>query len=119
MLATGAAGGVGSVVTQISKWRGARTIGADRTPMSPEVEKAYGIDHYSVLESTNGSNRLVEGALAATDHKGVDVVYDCVGGPLFETCLKTLGQLGRQINITSVGDRRVFLRSARFLPSSA
>jgi NADPH:quinone reductase-like Zn-dependent oxidoreductase len=106
VLATGAAGGVGSAVTQIAKWRGARTIGADRAAMSPELQKQFGIDYYSVLESTDGSH-LVADALAVTANKGVDIAYDCVGGPLFEICLKTLGQLGRQINITSVGERRV------------
>ena len=39
--------------------------------------------------------------------RGVDIAYDCVGGPLFEPCLKTLGAGGRQVDITSVGDRRV------------
>jgi NADPH:quinone reductase-like Zn-dependent oxidoreductase len=50
---------------------------------------------------------MIDGVLQFTEGKGVNVAYDCVGGPLFEPCLRTLGQLGRQVNITSVGDRRV------------
>jgi NADPH2:quinone reductase len=34
-------------------------------------------------------------------------VFDTVGGPLFEPALKSLAHGGRQLEITSVGDRRV------------
>jgi NADPH2:quinone reductase len=34
-------------------------------------------------------------------------VFDCVGGPLFEAGLKSLGLNGRQVNITTVGTTRV------------
>jgi len=50
---------------------------------------------------------MVDGVRQITDGKGANVAFDCVGGPLFEPSLRTLGQLGRQVNITSVGDRRV------------
>lgn len=101
VLATGASGGVGSAVTQIAKWKGGRTVGVDRRPVPPELLRQYGIDQSLLVEG------MVEGARAFTADKGVDVVYDCVGGPLFEPCLSTLGYSGRQVNITSVGDRRV------------
>ena len=42
-----------------------------------------------------------------TQGKGVNVAFDCVGGPLFEVSLKTLAPGGRQVNIVSVGERRV------------
>src|SRR5438067_9594592 len=32
-----------------------------------------------------------------TEGKGATLAFDCVGGPLFEPCLKSLGQKGRQI----------------------
>jgi NADPH:quinone reductase-like Zn-dependent oxidoreductase len=107
VLATGAAGGVGSAVTQIAKWKGGRTIGVDRAPLSPETQKQFGIDRSLVAEPNDGYKTMIDGALRFSENKGVNVVFDCVGGPLFEPCLKTLGQLGRQLNITSVGDRRV------------
>jgi NADPH:quinone reductase len=106
-LATGAAGGVGSAVTQIAKWKGGRTIGVDRIPMSSEHQQAYGIDHYLVADPSESYKDMLDGTLRFSAGKGVNVVFDCVGGLLFEPCLKTLGQLGRQVNITSVGDRRV------------
>jgi NADPH:quinone reductase-like Zn-dependent oxidoreductase len=50
---------------------------------------------------------MIDGVLEFTSGRGANVAYDCVGGPLFEPCLRTLGQLGRQVNITSAGERRV------------
>jgi NADPH:quinone reductase len=44
---------------------------------------------------------------ALTNGRGVDVVLDAVGGPVFEPALKSLGLDGRQVVITSVGKRRV------------
>jgi NADPH:quinone reductase-like Zn-dependent oxidoreductase len=83
VLVTGAAGSVGSSVMQLAKWKGARTIAIGRTE-DPATR---------AREITGGS--------------GANLAFDCVGGPLFESCLRSLGQLGRQVNITSVGDRRV------------
>ena len=107
VLATGAAGGVGSAVTQIAKWKGGRTIGVDRAPLPPETQKQFGIDRFLVAEPNDAYKSMIDGVLRFSEGKGANVVFDCVGGPLFEPCLKTLGQLGRQVNITSVGDRRV------------
>jgi NADPH:quinone reductase len=107
VLVTGAAGGVGSAVTQVAKWKGGRTIGVTRTPVSAEHQREYGIDHSLVADANEGHRNWVDDALRLSEGKGVNVVYDCVGGALFEPCLRTLGYLGRQVNITSVGDRRV------------
>jgi NADPH:quinone reductase len=107
VLANGAAGGVGSAVTQIAKWKGGRTIGVDRTPISPETQKQFGIDRLIVSDPDDNYKSMIDGALRFSEGKGVNVAFDCVGGPLFEPCLKTLGQLGRQANIASVDDRRV------------
>lgn len=107
VLACGASGGVGSAVTQIAKWKGGRTIGVDRTPISPQTQKQFGIDHFIVSDPNDNYKSMIDGAIRFSESKGVDLAFDCVGGPLFEPCLKTLGQLGRQVNITSVGARRV------------
>jgi NADPH:quinone reductase len=107
VLATGAAGGVGSAVTQIAKWKGGRTIGVDRAPIAQETQKQFGIDLFIVSNPNDNYKSMIDGAIRFSEGKGVNVVFDCVGGPLFEPSLKTLGQLGRQVNITSVGDRRV------------
>jgi NADPH:quinone reductase len=106
-LVTGAGGGVGGAVTQIAKWKGGRTIGVDRLPIGQQSRTEYGIDHFLVSDPNLNFKNMLDGAMQFTSARGVNVVFDCVGGPLFEPCLRTLGQLGRQVNITSVGDRRV------------
>ena len=107
VLATGAAGGVGSAVTQIAKWKGGRTVGVARVPISAEQQREYGIDHWLVAEASENYRQMIEDARRFADGKGVNVAFDCVGGALFEPCLRTLAYSGRQVNITSVGDRRV------------
>ena len=107
VLATGAAGSVGRAVTQIAKWKGGRTIGVDLRPMPQERQHEFGIDNYLIADPNDSYKSMVDGALRFSGGKGVNFAFDCVGGPLFEPSLRTLGQLGRQVNITSVGDRRV------------
>jgi len=107
VLATGASGGVGSAVTQIAKWKGGRTVGVDRMLMSAERQTEYGVDRSIAADPDSGYKNMIDGVLQFTEGKGVNVAFDCVGGPLFEPCLGTLGQLGRQVNITSAGNRRV------------
>jgi len=107
VLASGAAGGVARAVTQIAKWKGGKTIGVDRVPLPEDRQKEFGIDHFLATDADENYKSMIDGALRFTEGNGVKVTFDCVGGPLFEPCLRTLGQLGRQVNITSAGNRRV------------
>ncbi len=107
VLATGAAGGVASAVSQIAKWKGGHTIGVDRVPLSQERQDEYGIDRYLLADPKGDYQSVVDGALQSTQGKGVNLAFDCVGGALFEPCLRALAPMGRQVSITSVGDRRV------------
>jgi NADPH:quinone reductase len=43
----------------------------------------------------------------ATDGHGAEVVFDTVGGLMFEPALKSLGHRDRLLEIASAGDRRV------------
>jgi NADPH2:quinone reductase len=87
-----AAGGVGLLLTQIAKLRGAVVIGAVSTPAKAAVAAANGADHVAVY--ANGD--LVDIAKRATGGRGVDVVYDAVGKDTFEqslACLRVRGLL--------------------------
>lgn len=97
ILVVGATGGVGSAAMRIAKWRGAKTIGTIRHDSDIEKAKANGADIVVNLKE----QELKEAVMSATNGKGVDVVYDTVGGPLFEQCLPTLGTGGRIIEISS------------------
>jgi NADPH:quinone reductase len=98
ILITGAAGTVGQAATQIARWKQARVIGADITS-DPIPGTEFGIN--------TKSEDLRERVLQLTAGKGVDTVFDTVGGPLFEPALRSLGFGGRHVAISSAGDPRV------------
>jgi NADPH:quinone reductase-like Zn-dependent oxidoreductase len=103
VLVTGAAGGVGSAVLQLAHAHGAKLIAVDRKPFRQEAFP--GLKLLGFINTAEGE--LARAVKELTGGKGVDVAFDCVGGVLFEQVLATLGHGGRQVAITSVGDRRV------------
>ena len=110
ILIVGAAGAVGQAATQIANWKQARVIGADTSsdpiPGTESVVNTKSEDlHERVLELTAG--------------KGVDAVFDSVGGPMFEPALRSLGFGGRQVAISSKGDPRVTFNLVDFYHNSS
>lgn len=102
LLVTASRGGVGSAAVQLARWRGARVFGLNRSATQQDgLERSY------TAASAEQYGEVREQVLEATGGRGVDVVFDTVGGALFEPCLKMLGHGGRQVNITSTGERRV------------
>jgi NADPH:quinone reductase len=102
LLVIGANGGVGSAAAQIGKSRGARVIGADRNPLASS-SSASAFDDFLVLKDRS----LEVGVREATNGHGADVVFDTVGGAMFEPALKSLAHRGTLLEIASAGDRRV------------
>jgi NADPH:quinone reductase len=105
LLVIGANGGVGGAAAQIGKCRGARVIGVDREKLRSDSPSAGAIDDFFVVES-DSLEHLVR---RATNGRGADVVFDSVGGPMFEPALKALAHRGRQLEIASAIERRVSL----------
>jgi NADPH:quinone reductase-like Zn-dependent oxidoreductase len=103
VLVTGAAGGVGSSVVQLARWMGARSIGVDRS------KRPFLPDHLRADFSVASSEDVLAAVHRVTDGRGVDVLYDTVGAPLFETNLAALDKGGRYVLIASAGDRRASL----------
>jgi len=99
ILVTGVSGAVGQAATQIAHWQGAKVIGTEIRESPSDAD---------ALINTTGKDLAAE-VKSLTQGTGVDVVLDCVGGPLFEPALNSLRRGGRQIAITSVGRRRVEL----------
>ncbi len=93
ILITGALGAVGRAASQIAHWRGAKVLGADRS------------DAAAVLNTSDPT--WVDQVREFGGGRGVDLVLDTVGGPLFENCLRCLKRGGRQIAMASAGDGRV------------
>src|SRR5919106_3756184 len=102
ILITGAAGGVGSAAVMIARWKGARVIGAIKDESESAMAERAGVE---VIIDTS-SEEVTDTVLAATDGRGVDLVLDAVGGPLFEPALSSLVEKGRMVVITTTPDRQ-------------
>ncbi|HYB76904.1 MAG TPA: zinc-binding alcohol dehydrogenase family protein [Candidatus Bathyarchaeia archaeon] len=103
LLVTGARGGVGSAVLKLGQALNAKLIAVDRKPFDAGVFE--GVKLFAHVDTSQ--SKLVDAVRQITSAAGVDVVFDCVGGELFEPALSTVAQLGRYVAITSVGVRRV------------
>jgi NADPH:quinone reductase-like Zn-dependent oxidoreductase len=101
ILVVGAAGAVGQAAIQIANWKQARVIGADGADMrSDPIPGAE-----AVIDTR--TEDLEKWVLELTAGKGVDAVFDTVGGPMFEPALRSLKLGGRQVAISSPGHPRV------------
>jgi NADPH:quinone reductase len=98
VLIVGVAGAVGQAAMQIANWRGSRVLGAAHS--SNPIPGA-------VVVINTRTDDLPKRVFELTDGKGVDAVLDAVGGPMFEPALRCLRIGGRQVAITSTGDKRV------------
>jgi NADPH:quinone reductase len=88
-----AAGGVGLLMCQMAKMRGARVIGTAGTEEKARLAKEAGADEvilYTEKDFTEETRRL-------TDGEGVDVVYDGVGKDTFEGSLDSLKRRGYMV----------------------
>lgn len=103
LLVIGANGGVGSAAAQIGEWRGARVLGVDRRVPLPEASAAIAIDDFFVLDDQPVEVKVRR----LTQRRGAEVVFDTVGGPMFEPALKSMAHRGRLLEIASTGGRRV------------
>jgi NADPH2:quinone reductase len=81
-----AAGGVGLLLVQMAKRRGARVIGTVGTDAKAELARGAGADE--VIVYTRGD--FLEAVKRLTDGRGVDVVYDSVGRETAERSLDCL-----------------------------
>ncbi len=90
LLVLGAAGGVGSVAVEMGKLLGATVIGAAGSNEKVSLVRRLGADH-TINYSTHGVKDGVK-ALAA---QGADVVFDPVGGDLFDESLRCIAAEGR------------------------
>jgi NADPH:quinone reductase len=92
ILIVGAAGAAGQAATQIANGKQVRVIGADAaSDPIPGTESAI----HTKAED------LRERVLELTAGRGVDAVFDIVGGPMFEPALRSLRVGGRQVAISS------------------
>lgn len=96
VLVNGAAGGVGHLVVQIAKWRGAHVI-AVASGRHEALLRELGADQF--IDYTKDSAK----DSAADSVRGADLVVDCVGGPAAGRFLRTLRRGGALFPIFPLG----------------
>lgn len=87
-----AAGGVGLLLCQVAKLRGARVIGTVSTEEKAVAAKAAGLDHAVVLAAHEDPMPEV---MRLTAGRGVDYVVDGVAGVMFRRDLAMVAERGR------------------------
>ncbi|MCF6751627.1 MAG: NADPH:quinone oxidoreductase family protein [Pseudomonas sp.] len=93
LLVLGAAGGVGLAAVEIGKAMGARVIAAASSAEKLDVAKQAGADELINYSAESLRDRLKE----LTGGQGVDVIYDPVGGQLFEEAFRSIAWNGRML----------------------
>ena len=91
LLVLGASGGVGLAAIEIGKLLGARVIAAASTPDKLAIARQHGADEVIDYVTHNLRDRVLD----LTDGKGVDVVFDPVGGEVFRQSMRCVGWEGR------------------------
>jgi NADPH2:quinone reductase len=93
LLVLGAAGGVGLAAVELGKLMGAKVIAAASSEEKLALCKEKGADFTINYEEEDLKNRIKD----LTEGKGVDVVYDPVGGKFTEPALRGMAWKGRYL----------------------
>ncbi len=95
LLVTGASGGVGLSAVEIGKRLGATVIAAAGSDEKLALAREHGADHLVNYRSED----LRERVKALTGGRGADVIYDPVGGDVFDTAMRCIAWKGRLLVI--------------------
>ena len=100
VLINGASGGVAMAAIQIASLWGAKpVIAQSRSAAKLDRLAQFGVD--VGIDSSHQSQ--VDVVMNATDKRGVDLIIDTVGGPVFEANMQSLAIKGRFVNIARLG----------------
>lgn len=95
VLVQAAAGGVGTALVQIAKWRGAVVYGTAGSDSKLAYLRELGVDHPINYNQEDYFNHI-KGLRGAA---GVDIVYDSLGGKEFKRGFQLLGRGGRIVGL--------------------
>ena len=101
LLVHGAAGGSGLTAIEVGKALGATVIASAGGADKLAVARAHGADHLI----DNRSEDLRQRVLDLTGGRGADVIYDPVGGDVFDLSLRCIAPEGRLIPMGFAGGR--------------
>jgi len=96
VLVSGAAGAVGSLVGQIAKMKGCRTVGiAGGAAKCERLTRDYGYD--AAIDYRGKSPKELAAAIRAAAPDGVDIQFENVGGAILDAGLLALNPKGRVV----------------------
>ena len=88
------ASGVGTVATQLAQSWGARVITTASTTDKLELSKSLGANETINYTEQDFEQRVME----LTEGKGVELILECVGGPVLEKSIKCVAPYGQLIS---------------------
>lgn len=97
VLIQAAAGGVGTALVQLAKWRGAVVYGTAGSEAKLDYLRQLGVDH-PINYNSQDYTQVIRGLRGAA---GVDIVYDSLGGKEFKKGFHLLGPGGRIVGLGS------------------
>ncbi len=100
LLVHGASGGVGLAAIDVGRLVGARVIATTGSADKVEALKAYGAAHVFVV-----GDGFREPVKALTDGRGADVIFDPVGGDVFDESVRCIAWGGRLLVVGFAGGR--------------
>lgn len=101
VLVLGASGGVGHGAVQIAAHAGATVYAASSSEAKAEKLRELGVDHVIDYTETDIDDAIAD----LTDRRGVDVVFESVGGETYERAVRSLTRGGRLVTIgATTGD---------------
>ena len=104
LLVHGASGGVGMAAVQLGKLYGAKVIATGTSDEKLEVVKTWGADEVLNIyenEEVNFKDRVKD----LTNGMGADVIYDPVGGEVFDQSIRCINWGGRLLIIGFAGGK--------------
>lgn len=114
LLVHGAAGGVGLAAVDIGKLLGARVIATARNAERLEICHQQGADH--LVDYSDGFRDEVK---ALTDGRGADVIYDPVGGDVFDESMRCIAPFGRILVVGFTAGRPALAKTNHLLVKDA
>jgi NADPH2:quinone reductase len=114
LLVHGAAGGVGSAAVDVGKLLGGTVIATASTAEKLAVCRQMGADH--VINYTQGFREQVK---ALTGDRGADVIYDPVGGDVFEESMRCIAPFGRLLIVGFTSGRAAQIKTNHLLIKDA
>ena len=114
LLVHGAGGGVGLAAVDVGKLMGATVIATASSETKLAVARELGADH--VIDYREGFREAVKDL---TEQRGADVIYDPVGGDVFDESMRCVAPFGRILIVGFTGGRPALAKTNHLLIKDA